>query len=276
MDKNFNSQVSKLDEVPDSLRLFFLALTYDGVDPRKGRDTMMAYCEQHPFALQGDGQWFRGMHWVATFSNDYAFVVRKENPQAIYTYWQPIYNWGIKIQTLNNDSLYQKNVLAWLASCAGNFDRNLACNLWWNFIRLYGEDTLYRNTALSLIAGHRYSQDANGEDTTAFEVLDFPLRPIEVASVNITGRDRGNLELHLNPNPVQSSASIAYSIPQNGLVELTLFDANGRVIRSLVSTYRSSGEHKLDLELGDIASGTYLLRLTANGAVETTQVVIRH
>jgi hypothetical protein len=260
-------------EIPDSLRLYYKALTYDGIDPKKGLDTMMAYCEQHPFALYGDGQWFRAFKWVGTFSNDYWFIVLKEAPQDAPKYWPGIYNWLIKIQPLNSDSLYQKQVLSAAASVAERFDRNLAVNLWYTFIHYFGSDTLYKRTAYNHIFNTRRAQMDESEDTTDIQIYDLPLQP--VSGVGTVGQLVDAPGLSISPNPVRSSATVTFSLKRGGQVEIGLFDASGRLVRDVLNTVRPVGEHRITADLGGLPSGGYLLRLTdAGGGAKAIPVII--
>lgn len=46
------------------------------------------------------------------------------------------------------------------------------------------------------------------------------------------------------PNPFNSATILPYSLPQDGLVNLTIYDLNGREVIRLVDDYRSAGQHR--------------------------------
>ncbi|MCX6639084.1 MAG: FG-GAP-like repeat-containing protein [bacterium] len=67
----------------------------------------------------------------------------------------------------------------------------------------------------------------------------------------------------LFPNPFNSSTRIEYSLPQAGLVDVTLFDLTGRQIATLTHEWQDSGIHQLSFSPEGLAGGVYFLRLTS-------------
>jgi hypothetical protein len=68
------------------------------------------------------------------------------------------------------------------------------------------------------------------------------------------------------PNPFNPSTNIKYEIPQAGLVDINIFDIQGRLIRSLGSTVQPAGSHSVTWDgrnsSGAMASsGTYFCRV---------------
>ena len=52
--------------------------------------------------------------------------------------------------------------------------------------------------------------------------------------------------LHQNyPNPFNSMTSISYDLAQNGMVKLSIFDMNGKIIKNLVNEFQNAGNHLL-------------------------------
>ncbi len=83
------------------------------------------------------------------------------------------------------------------------------------------------------------------------------------------------------PNPFNPVTRIAYSIPRAAHVRLTIYDVNGRVVRSLVDSdmapndYVSVWNGRTD-QGGEAASGIYLYRLTADGKeLERKMILLR-
>lgn len=72
--------------------------------------------------------------------------------------------------------------------------------------------------------------------------------------------------LHQNyPNPFNPSTSISYSMPVEGFVNLIIYDVQGSVVEHLVSDYKSAGIHQISFDASELATGTYLYVLKANG-----------
>lgn len=75
-----------------------------------------------------------------------------------------------------------------------------------------------------------------------------------------------NFELEQNyPNPFNPVTTIAYSIPDEGKVELIVFDLLGKEIKTLVNEHKSTGRHTVEFNGSKLSSGVYFYRLTFNG-----------
>ncbi|PKL88182.1 MAG: glycoside hydrolase family 2 [Ignavibacteriae bacterium HGW-Ignavibacteriae-2] len=75
------------------------------------------------------------------------------------------------------------------------------------------------------------------------------------------------------PNPFNASTVISFSIPDQSNVKISLFDIKGELITVLADSIFSSGEHKINLEKLNLASGIYLCRMEAEKIVDNTKHV---
>ncbi len=72
------------------------------------------------------------------------------------------------------------------------------------------------------------------------------------------------------PNPFNPSTTIEFYLPSSQLVTLTLYDALGREVMSVVEGRLHSGAHSVQLDASSLASGMYFYRLTgAQSGVQT-------
>jgi len=75
------------------------------------------------------------------------------------------------------------------------------------------------------------------------------------------------LALYQNyPNPMGSGTTIRYQIPEGGMVSLSVYDSNGRLVRNLVSGHHSEGSYETSWDgrndLGnEVSCGVYFYRL---------------
>lgn len=75
-----------------------------------------------------------------------------------------------------------------------------------------------------------------------------------------------NFELEQNyPNPFNPVTTIAYSIPDEGKVELIVYDLLGKEVKTLVKDNKTSGRHTVEFNGSKYASGVYFYRLIFNG-----------
>jgi len=82
------------------------------------------------------------------------------------------------------------------------------------------------------------------------------------------------------PNPFAGTTSIAFDLPRAAPITLTIYDAAGRVVRTLLHGPRPAGRHELGWDGRSasghaLSSGVYFLRLThAGGAAETKALTL--
>jgi hypothetical protein len=74
------------------------------------------------------------------------------------------------------------------------------------------------------------------------------------------------VELQVNPNPFNYATQINYTIPEEGMVTLRLFDLSGAEVKNLVVAYRPAGHYSLNWNGTNgrgqlMEAGIYLLQL---------------
>ncbi|MBU0518534.1 T9SS type A sorting domain-containing protein, partial [bacterium] len=65
------------------------------------------------------------------------------------------------------------------------------------------------------------------------------------------------------PNPFNPTTTLSYTLPTNGNVELTVFNAAGQQLAEVVNGYRAAGEHSVLFDAATLPSGVYFARLIA-------------
>jgi hypothetical protein len=117
-----------------------------------------------------------------------------------------------------------------------------------------------------------------GDSTIAW--VDFNDDAGIVSDVARTGELPRQAVLHPNfPNPFNPSTSIRYAIARESFVRLAVFDVLGRRVKILVAGVSGAGEYRVawdgkDESGIDLDSGIYLVRLEADGAVQTHKMVL--
>jgi hypothetical protein len=76
------------------------------------------------------------------------------------------------------------------------------------------------------------------------------------------------------PNPCAQSTRIAFGLPADGDVTLTVFDESGREIARPVAGRRAAGEHVVTVEVTGWPAGVYVYRLHGEGVLETRRMVV--
>lgn len=72
------------------------------------------------------------------------------------------------------------------------------------------------------------------------------------------------------PNPFNPTTTIAFALPNDSPVRLTVFDSNGRQIAELVNEQLSAGSYEIPFDASALSSGVYFYRLTAGTAFTQT------
>jgi len=76
----------------------------------------------------------------------------------------------------------------------------------------------------------------------------------------------GGNELYQNiPNPFRESTTISYMLEQGGRVQLSVYDANGKVITTLVDARQDSGRHSTVWNANGMPAGVYHYALYVDG-----------
>lgn len=77
------------------------------------------------------------------------------------------------------------------------------------------------------------------------------------------------------PNPFNPSTTIQYRLPHTSRIELTVFDMRGRQVAVLQSGIETAGLHQINWQSDHLASGVYLLRLSAKSGNVATQKIVK-
>ena len=76
------------------------------------------------------------------------------------------------------------------------------------------------------------------------------------------------------PNPSRETINFVFSLPDEGRVELSVYDLSGRRIASLVDSNMSAGRHEVSWSCGAVSTGVYLCRLETDAGSITQRLVI--
>jgi hypothetical protein len=92
--------------------------------------------------------------------------------------------------------------------------------------------------------------------------------------VSDAGSDIGSFTI--NPNPINSRASVSLSLARSEHVKLAVINATGRRSEDIYDGIVNSGSATFNLDASRLPSGTYYVELITDQAVETRRVVVHH
>ena len=117
----------------------------------------------------------------------------------------------------------------------------------------------------------------NGMGTSPFSTIFF-FTTTMTGIVNVSSQVPERYGLFNNyPNPFNPSTKIKFDIPaSNGTsnVRLSIFDASGREVSTLINSQISPGSYEFEFNAKDLTSGVYFYRLTAGNFVETKKMML--
>lgn len=151
-------------------------------------------------------------------------------------------------------------------------------------------------TKIGFVAGHGNSNSPKqyefiDEDAPA-EELEYRLKQIDtdgafeyyhitakIDASSVTDVEDGTLPtefaLEQNyPNPFNPTTKISYSIPQNGQVQIKVYDMLGNEIATLVNEQKQVGNYEVNFDASNLSSGVYLYKIVSGNYLETKKMVL--
>jgi len=74
------------------------------------------------------------------------------------------------------------------------------------------------------------------------------------------------------PNPFNPSTTIKYSVPENGFVNLSVYNLLGERVAELVNETLEVGEYRTDFDAADLSSGIYIAKISAGSFSQTIKM----
>jgi len=99
---------------------------------------------------------------------------------------------------------------------------------------------------------------------SSFSGAEGGLPPVPVADDVVLSQNR--------PNPFHGRAEISFSLPRSEEVRLAVYDAQGRLVKTLAEGPRGAGTHHITVS--DLESGVYFYRLEAGRTSLTRRMVV--
>ena len=117
-------------------------------------------------------------------------------------------------------------------------------------------------------------------DTLFISELNQPgiIRVIALPTINAAGsptHTQAGFRLHQNfPNPVMVSSSIPFELGRTGWVNISVYNAQGQLVDTLVNEMLPAGPHTVEWKIKGLAPGTYIYRIMAGDFKAERQAVV--
>ena len=76
------------------------------------------------------------------------------------------------------------------------------------------------------------------------------------------------------PNPFNPISNINYSVDIAQIINISVFDLNGRLIHTLVNDYHSPGNYIRNFSGHNLSSGIYFISLNNNNRIQTQKIIL--
>ncbi len=123
-------------------------------------------------------------------------------------------------------------------------------------------ETILSGTNISLTSIH-FTDKNNGWVTGNYGIILKIDDPIENAiGENIKLPNKASL-LQNYPNPFNPATTIKYILTEDSQVKISVYDINGKLVNTLINSYKTAGSHTIIWHAEDFPSGIYLYRIEA-------------
>ncbi|MGD8921746.1 MAG: multicopper oxidase domain-containing protein [Candidatus Zixiibacteriota bacterium] len=118
-----------------------------------------------------------------------------------------------------------------------------------------------------------------GYQTSHPDVASFAAKPGLAGSSLSAGTGSNELpvsfDLNQNyPNPFNPTTEIRFSLPEQSHVKLVIYNTLGQEVVTLIDGEAPAGQHTVQLDAGNLASGVYFYRLTAGQYTDSKKMVL--
>ena len=123
----------------------------------------------------------------------------------------------------------------------------------------------------SSILPNAYKAGALGTNISAARISN---KPGDFDNSNVSGNSAAQGSLSIYPNPLTDGATIKYSLPASGNVELAVYNILGEKLEDVYSGFKDSGNYSTNLKSDRLEQGIYTLRIKSGDYIENQRIVI--
>jgi len=130
-------------------------------------------------------------------------------------------------------------------------------------------------TGLSLIDGQTYYFSVKAENGAGLQSAAYTSNGQTVQlALGIDEPANGNA-ITVSPNPLTSSSTIKYQLPENSPVEISLLDVLGKALVLYRNDNAPAGKHELAFSSSNLAAGIYFVKMRTAKESKTIKVIVK-
>lgn len=96
----------------------------------------------------------------------------------------------------------------------------------------------------------------------------------EVTGIGEVIKGLNGLDVKLFPNPNSGSFQLAYKLPKQTNIEVSLYSTDGKLVKTLYKGQQSAGEQRINAALTEIPKGVYTCRIEADGFSVNKKMIV--
>lgn len=123
-----------------------------------------------------------------------------------------------------------------------------------------------------------------GGGVTSFSIQDIKKITFDVTTGGIKDEKMLNVIktftlLQNYPNPFNPTTTIEYELPKSGMVDVKIYDINGRLIRTMLNEHQEMGTHQIKWDSKNdagttVASGVYFYQIRFDNSVLSRKMLL--
>lgn len=238
----------------------YFGLTYQDWDPNAGRPPTVAPVIRNNISYQGPG--YPGDMVFIRYSADLGGMRALSGMPAMERnryYWS---SGTANFEDRRPESLYSGSLSGWRTHISGDYHSWDADPLLDGFGHLTSASSCIDSAEATAYVSYDHDRafraglpDIGADEFGASGVASYGARPTKPA-----------IKMRANPNPTASRTAIEFELSQPGRARMTVYNALGQQVKTLVDGHRECGRHTVswdgrDGQQGDLPSGTYFLVL---------------
>lgn len=123
-------------------------------------------------------------------------------------------------------------------------------------------------------SGWYYARDSVSATSTGAVGFNFIL--IGSTTTNVPHAGQLDLGLQLLPNPVQKQCQVSFTLAESTMIDVAVYDASGRLVRTLLHERRAAGRHELSYDMSTLPAGSYVYAVQTDQGRQSKLVQLVH
>ena len=136
------------------------------------------------------------------------------------------------------------------------------------------------NDNCETVSGCDWAADSVDYTAAFFNSMDDCIEACFLASNDVINQLPHAFNLYNNyPNPFNPVTTLRYDLPEDALVNITIYDIMGRIVRTLINSQQNAGFKSIQWNATNdagspLSAGLYLYKIQADNFVETRKMVL--